>query len=196
MAKLPNTSYANWCIHFRGLRHQTCEAGVDWRALVGGPDFGIARRAPCLQDNNSEVACAHCRYPTPEEVQAHEDAMEAHMERLREDAALIGAMHAGQTGTSVVYVCELCDRANRFTTRTPNGITEHLFTAHELPADVVRTAQGSLGVHMDATDWFQNDDKFTLPDGRVILLRSTRMPRRGSNKAAWQEGTRQRRSRK
>ena len=185
MGKSLEEQYTDSCTHFRGIQHQTCKAGVDWRALVGGDDFGIARRMPCLKDNNSTVVCEHCHFPTPEEVQARIAKLEAYMERQREDMALIGAAHEGHDGRSTAYICQLCDRAARDITRTVAEFTDHVTTAHNVSIEEIRAAKGGMAAHLDATDWFQNDDRFTLPDGRELLLRSTRTLRRGVDKAVW-----------
>lgn len=114
---------------------------------------------------------------------------EAHMQRIREDNALIDSGHADQDGTSIVYVCQLCERQSRHLARTPADITAHITTTHGLTMDDIRAAKGQMAAHLDARDWFQTDDCFTLPDGRELLLRSMRMPRRGADKAMWTDET-------
>ena len=173
------------CVHFRGIQHATCEAGIDWSALTGGPDFGIATRIPCLRENNSAVLCTHRRFPTPEEAAAHERAMEEHIQRRMEDMALIASGHAGEPGISRFYVCELCDRAERFTARTPEELSTHATEAHGVAPSDILAATGAFMMHSDAQNWFQNDDHFTLPDGRPLLIRSVRRPRTGMSRAAW-----------
>lgn len=185
-------SYANWCVHYSGLMDKTCKKGIDYRALTGGDDFGIALRIPCLKSNESTVVCEHCHYPTEAEVQAHEAEMQAHMERMREDGEIIMAAHEkpehmGEAGQTFVYVCELCGRATRAVFSTALQASVHLQEVHQVAhADIV-AARGKMAAHYDAADWSQNDDRFFLPDGRTFLLRSVRTPRRGENKAVWSE---------
>lgn len=193
MNKSIGEQYEDWCIHFRGIQHDTCKAGIDWRALTGGEQFGIATRMPCLKGNNSSVACASCHYPTPEETQAREEEFQQHMQRQSEDMALIGSLHEGQEGTSIVYVCQLCGRSERYTARTPTDIFRHIMVVHDLEDTDIRAATGQMASHMDATDWFQTDDKFTLLDGRELLIRSTRMKRRRADRAMWRDSTTKRR---
>lgn len=42
----------NRCRHFTGIQNKACEVGVNYREFVGGPDFGWARRLPCLGDDD------------------------------------------------------------------------------------------------------------------------------------------------
>src|SRR5262245_7160729 len=111
------------------------------------------------------------------------------MQRMREDNALIGSAHANQEGTSIVYICQLCERQSRHMERTPAAIKEHVIAAHALTLEDIQAARGRMAAHLDARDWFQTNDMFTLADGRELLIRSTRMMRRGSDKAAWQDAT-------
>lgn len=49
-ARLP--VYRDECRFFNGVgldHDKCCEAGVNYRALVGGPDHGWVRRIPCLE---------------------------------------------------------------------------------------------------------------------------------------------------
>lgn len=57
------------CKHFTGIQHAACKAGVNYRALIGGPDFGWAKYLPCLSDPEA-VICERREYPTPEEAEA------------------------------------------------------------------------------------------------------------------------------
>lgn len=192
MKKSLAEQHAGRCVHFNGIQNKTCKLGIDYRTLVGGDDFGWAARLPCLKDNGSEVACDHCRFPTQEEAAAYEAEIEAYMERKREDMEIIGAAHTnpahhGEAGQSFVYVCELCDRAARVVTSTALQIRQHLQSVHGVDLATIQAARGKMAAHLDATDWSQTDDRFSLPDGRAMLLRSIRTPRRGANKAIWME---------
>lgn len=63
------------CIHFTGVGgpsgdKETCAAGVNYRAHVGGPAFGWMRRLPCLPSfpqAEDMVPCTHFRAMTKEE---------------------------------------------------------------------------------------------------------------------------------
>jgi len=57
-------SWRNRCKHFTGIAHDTCKAGVNYRALVGGPDAGWAIRLPCnpsLRKAESAPVPCECR---------------------------------------------------------------------------------------------------------------------------------------
>lgn len=59
------------CIHFNGIQHDTCKAGVNYRALTGGGD-GHALRLPCCRpfpgrEDVAKVACALQRPETEAE---------------------------------------------------------------------------------------------------------------------------------
>lgn len=177
------------CTHFNGIGNDTCKAGVNYLELAGGEQFGMARRIPCLLSNGVDPAiCPSCHYPTPEEVAVMEAELTTHMERKRQDMALIGAAHT-DAAHSLVYVCQLCDRATRTVTTTAADMIAHALDAHGLDEATVKTARGEMASHIDATEWFQNDDVFTLLDGREFLIRSSRTRRRGMDKAMWRDET-------
>lgn len=77
------------CVHFTGLpgfagNPDKCKAGVDYRALVGGPDEGWGARIPCLppmRPGLQIVSCDLYQAPTPEEL-AVEDVEWARVEDL------------------------------------------------------------------------------------------------------------------
>jgi len=93
---------ANHCVHFTGTQQLKCKAAVNYRALVGGPDFGWATRLPCLRggfweekakEQGGFVACESQRFPSTEEVEA--EAAESE-ERLR---AFMARLAAGECPT-------------------------------------------------------------------------------------------------
>ncbi|MCK5016727.1 MAG: hypothetical protein KAS32_06585, partial [Candidatus Peribacteraceae bacterium] len=68
----------SWCKHYNldvllGDKTRVCSADINVRDLVGGKDFGWARRIPCNQKNESSVVCEKLLMPTPEE-QAEDEA--------------------------------------------------------------------------------------------------------------------------
>lgn len=72
------------CVHFRGIQHDTCLDGRDWRAITGGDEFGAANRMPCFA-GNAGAKCDYYREPTQEDV----DAQEAQWARCVENMALV-----------------------------------------------------------------------------------------------------------
>lgn len=68
------------CKHFNGAIHnKTCGAGVCYRELVGGDNFGWVVRLPCIPDNplnkREVVKCQKFESMTKEEIDSQETAM-------------------------------------------------------------------------------------------------------------------------
>ena len=78
------------CFHYTGLpgfagNPDVCKAGVDIRALVGGPDAGWARRMPCTppyRPGDESVPCEKFRAHTDEEIDAEEAKIEESLAKL------------------------------------------------------------------------------------------------------------------
>ena len=72
------------CKHYNGVFQETCEAGISYVALV--PDQrGRVYRLPCATFEKSvdQVSCDAYETYTEEELEAHEKAWDARMERIR-----------------------------------------------------------------------------------------------------------------
>lgn len=68
------------CKFFTGYQSIVCEAGIEYRPLVGGLDFGWLTRLPCLSDGrqHDQVTCDKREFPTDEEVaESHHQMQEA-----------------------------------------------------------------------------------------------------------------------
>lgn len=183
--------YSDWCIHFRGIQHDTCKLGIRLDDVDPAPDirengvnFGVGKRIPCIKENGT-VSCASCRYPTEEENAQHEAEMDTYLARMREDSLLIGAAHS-ENGPSTVFVCELCERNQRVAITAMSELLEHMLTAHGLDTEMVKACRGQMSQHLDATEWSQSNYVFEH-DGTRILIKSMRTPRTGSNRRAWQD---------
>jgi hypothetical protein len=94
MTKL--TVYRDKCRHFNGIgfgvdgREKICGAGVNYRTLVGGDNYGWARRIPCLDVGDSlagVVPCPQRRWLTQEEHAAHEAEVRAAIDKAFADIA-------------------------------------------------------------------------------------------------------------
>jgi hypothetical protein len=88
-----------------------------------------------------------------------------------------------------VYLCLLCAAEAPFTAHQAADFRQHAAEAHGITVDEMRGATGRMASHMDATDWHQTDDRFTLADGRPLLLRSYRARRRGADRRLWEANT-------
>lgn len=98
------------CVHFTGIQHTRCEAGVDYRALVGGPDFGWASRLPCLEERlpHAEapiVSCDKCQRTTREQAVAEIDASDAAFARINTCLKAIRAKHGKTRGVQDLMPC-------------------------------------------------------------------------------------------
>ena len=49
------------CVHFNGTMQEVCEAGVNYRKLVGGKDQGWIIRLPCFARHKTEIKCDKCQ---------------------------------------------------------------------------------------------------------------------------------------
>ncbi len=61
------------CVHFTGIQHDTCEAGIAYRDVNGGRKHLAV--LPCLPNmphlaREESVPCEKCRFPTEEEIAA------------------------------------------------------------------------------------------------------------------------------
>jgi hypothetical protein len=90
------------CVHFTGVQHDACAAGINYRAQAGGD---VMARLPCLSDefwaakaaeHGGFVECPSLRRMTPEEVEAEAEARE------RGIAEFLAQIKAG--------VCPTCKR--------------------------------------------------------------------------------------
>lgn len=181
--------FAGRCIHFNGIQHDTCKAGINYRELAGGEEFGMAKRLPCISENGIEPGvCASCHYPTPAEVAVMEAEFQGHMDAMRERNSILGAAHT-DAPQSLVYLCLLCPSGARMVANDYESFVAHVAESHALEAVEIGQSKGKMAAHLDARDWYQTDEEYTLADGRSLCIRSSRQRRRGSNKAAWQDDT-------
>ncbi len=60
------------CKYFTGTRDDECEKGVNYRKLVGGPDFRWVTKLPCLSKSKPPINCKDFLLPTKEEVEKRE----------------------------------------------------------------------------------------------------------------------------
>lgn len=100
------------CKHFNGTVNECCRADVNYRQLVGGPDYGWARRLPCMSKyaGPDAVTCAKREEPTAEETAESEAEMKEHMNRFMKVQQLIIAMKKEFKGRSgqAIKTCPVC----------------------------------------------------------------------------------------
>lgn len=89
------------CVHFNGLIHDTCDAGVDYDSVsVPGNDFRYSK--PCFKGGSGE--CDQCRFPTEEEINEKINRSNLAVERIMKGLALkeeIKQEHGKTYGTGV-----------------------------------------------------------------------------------------------
>jgi hypothetical protein len=117
------------CIHFSGIQHTKCRAGVNIRELVGGSDFGWASRLPCLLSDAPycTTPCDKRQMPTRDEAEAevkkHDELFERTMLAIhsaKADAKANG-YGVGAAGRGEVD-CPLCsDGKIRYSVAGVNG---------------------------------------------------------------------------
>lgn len=122
------------CKHFTGIyRDECCGAGVNYRALVGGPDLGWAIRLPCtpllMKHAKAEdvVTCDKRESWTREEAEQRIDKRAAAMERFfsahkaaKADAKAKG-YRTGHAGAGELS-CPACEGGTlRYTVAACNG---------------------------------------------------------------------------
>ncbi len=109
------------CKHFTGISlpggddRGACNAGVDYRAHVGGPNLGWAARLPCIKVGRARpseppVPCALYVEPTQAEIDAAEAEWKAVLARMELTFPLIERIKRQRKGRnwSGVEECPAC----------------------------------------------------------------------------------------
>jgi hypothetical protein len=116
----------NECQNFTGIQHECCKAGINYRQLVGGEDFGWARRTPCFSDRFSPVLCVKRVLHTREEAEVIENEIEESTQKfltavsaVHEDAKAKG-LGRGKGGQSEMD-CPICRGKLRYSVASVNG---------------------------------------------------------------------------
>lgn len=108
------------CIYFTGIQHGECKAGVNYRALVGGPNLGWATRIPCT--NIDGVPCEKKRLTTREEAEAEVKASDASFARVATCLKAIREKHGKARGLGGEMPCPTkCGGTLRYSISGYNG---------------------------------------------------------------------------
>jgi len=95
------------CRHFNGLQHDTCEAGIPYESVKGGPGCW-----PCLPPFKGEqecsTVCASKLLPTPEELDERERQSRESLGRLIKARGAIVDATGDQRRTSGEIICPNC----------------------------------------------------------------------------------------
>lgn len=84
----------NQCIHFNGIQHECCRAGINYRSLAGLPDFGMALRLPCWEPSmgrkgETVVVCASYLEPTAGQIAEDEAEEKTYFAKMKKVLAAI-----------------------------------------------------------------------------------------------------------
>ncbi len=117
------------CIHFSGIQHERCKAGIHVRELVGGSDFGWAARLPCLGMDAAkcEVECPSRNLPNREEAEAIIDASDKMFDlalsvmRAAKQHAKQQALGVGNGGRGEIPCPSGCGGTLRYSVASVNG---------------------------------------------------------------------------
>ena len=97
------------CIHFRGIQHDTCEIGLDWREITGGDPVGIARRMPCIKQDSESECESYCE-PTDEQIKESEAEWKRLIENMKIVSPLISRLKKeNKNGGNGKIECPICN---------------------------------------------------------------------------------------
>jgi hypothetical protein len=71
------------CVHFNGIQHETCEAGLNMRKVTSGEACGWAARMACIQNDQTEAVCENYTEPTDEQIKASNEELDKLMENMK-----------------------------------------------------------------------------------------------------------------
>lgn len=109
------------CVHFNGIQHDKCGAGINIRAHVGGEDFGWAKRIPCLGKRDGIVLCGKVQMRTPAEDAAEDAAFEVRFAHIKTARAKIVQRHGKQRGVKGGIECPACGGTLFYSIASYNG---------------------------------------------------------------------------
>jgi hypothetical protein len=97
------------CLHFRGIHHDTCLDGVNWKAITGDDPVGIANRMPCFSGNWA-VRCLHYCEPTQEDLDAQDEEWTQRVEAMARVTPVVNQWRSEPpVDKSEVVECPLCN---------------------------------------------------------------------------------------
>lgn len=96
------------CIHYNGIMHDVCEAGVDYEEKAGGRP--ALRKLPCmLHRSENTVACEHATYMSYEEAKADVEGSDRHVRDYLDQIAKGNCPHCYSVMWSQAGRCVYCD---------------------------------------------------------------------------------------
>lgn len=119
MSEETRRNHAQRCVHFTGVQHEVCKAGVRYDSFAKNAGLPCIRLGGARPGNS----CDKKQLPTEEEIQKHEDEIEATLKRFRTVAPVIEKVKKEHKGTSWkgVEVCPVCNGRLHMTHAAYNG---------------------------------------------------------------------------
>jgi len=118
------------CRQFNGIINKKCLAGINYRELVGGPNFGWVLRLPCNHNriagyppDDEMVTCGRFQQKTAEEIALREQQMREEIDRYSGVFPLfqkIKREHQGKDWDGTV-ACPLCGGRLKIKHNSLNG---------------------------------------------------------------------------
>ena len=114
------------CVHFNGIQHDTCEAGIRYDSIHGsGP--GWAAHMVCLQDPKATARCGSLTLLTRPEAEKLVDERKERMERFlicvgeAHNHAKAQGLKRGNGGAGEIPCPARCGGTLRYTVASVNG---------------------------------------------------------------------------
>lgn len=119
------SQYGNHCIHYTGIqmfRDKKCKAEVDILKFNGGERTGLFKNIPCLKSNNCSETCDKIRFPTKEDIEAHDKEWDAVLDRIKKLNPLIARLKKEHPRGDMGRVdCPNCDKKILWSISKLNG---------------------------------------------------------------------------
>jgi hypothetical protein len=113
--------YAGWCVHFDGLMHDECKAGVKYETVKQRSTEPSGRLAiPCIK-RDCLTNCALAQYPTQQEAEAHEREQTSYIAHMLTAREGIVEQTGGKRGVSGTVTCPKCLGVLRYAVARSNG---------------------------------------------------------------------------
>lgn len=99
--KRESSTWNGWCVHYAGMfqdppsleRKTHCHAGVEYASVAKQVDYTYSREDghkynareahPCFRHEHPLTdGCAQCRFPTPEEIKAHDEELNGEISKM------------------------------------------------------------------------------------------------------------------
>ena len=124
----------NHCVHFNGVQHSCCEAGVDYHA-IHGIGQGCFAHLICFNDHESTATCDKQVFPTQEQAEQEMRESDERSQRCMKalstahDDAKAKGLKKGAGGTGECP-CPICKGTIRYSVASYNG---HMHAACTTP---------------------------------------------------------------